>query len=109
MEIYSLSALERASHYKYVVILKHSKRCGISAMAEDALRSDWSWKEEDVELYHLDLLSHRDLSNEIAHRFQIDHHSPQLLLIRNGKLEDSVTHHAVRPEIIERWLAKRIA
>ncbi len=34
--------------------------------------------------YFLDLLNHRDVSNEIASRFSVLHQSPQILIIKEG-------------------------
>jgi len=46
----------------------------------------------NVPTYFLDLLAHRDISNEIAARFNVFHQSPQLLLIKEGKSVYDVSH-----------------
>jgi bacillithiol system protein YtxJ len=46
----------------------------------------------NVSTYLLDLLEHRDISNEIASRFGVYHQSPQLLLIKEGKSVYDVSH-----------------
>ena len=35
--------------------------------------------------HYLDLLNHRDISNDIAERFEVQHQSPQLIVIKDGK------------------------
>ena len=38
----------------------------------------------NADLYYLDLLNYRDVSNEVGYKFQVMHQSPQLLVLRNG-------------------------
>ena len=74
-----------------VLLFKHSTRCSISSMALNRLETRW---QDDVKIptYYLDLIIHRDISNEIESLFQIEHASPQVLLIKNGKCFYSSSH-----------------
>lgn len=38
-----------------------------------------------VKPYLLDLLTYRDISNQIAETYGVEHESPQVLVIQNGK------------------------
>ena len=67
-----------------VLLFKHSTRCSISSMALNRLETRWK-DEEKIPAYYLDLLNHRDISNEIETLFNVEHASPQVLLIKNGK------------------------
>ncbi|GGZ94009.1 bacillithiol system redox-active protein YtxJ [Algibacter mikhailovii] len=78
-----LNAIQEKSKTKTQVIFKHSTRCGISSMVMRHFVSTYNVTENDLDLYYLDLLNYREVSNEIAHRFQVMHESPQLLVIRN--------------------------
>ncbi len=74
---------EQSANGLTVLIFKHSTRCSISSMALNRLET--KWKENDkIPTYYLDLLAHRDLSDEIAAMYSIKHESPQILLIKNG-------------------------
>ena len=42
-------------------------------------------KPEAIDFYYLDLINHRPVSNKVTDLFQIDHESPQVLLIRDGQ------------------------
>ncbi|MFD2602084.1 bacillithiol system redox-active protein YtxJ [Flavobacterium suzhouense] len=75
-----------------VIIFKHSTRCGISRMALKNFEGHYSIDAENAKPYFLDLLAHRDISNEIASRFDVVHQSPQLILIKNGKAVYTVSH-----------------
>ncbi|MGZ5263119.1 MAG: monothiol bacilliredoxin BrxC family protein, partial [Kaistella sp.] len=54
---------------------------------------DLQFKEIDSEL--MLYLNHRDVSNAVAKRFGIEHESPQVWLIRNGKCIYSATHSEI--------------
>ncbi len=86
-----------ASREKPVLVFKHSTRCSISRMALDRLERSWqSGLEQSVAPYYLDLLNHRDISNEIAGSLSVEHQSPQLILVRDCRCIYSETHHAIR-------------
>ena len=79
-----------------VLIFKHSVRCGTSSMALNRLER--MWKEEDNQKlvpYFLDLIAHRDVSREVESRFGIEHESPQVLIIQNGKCIYSESHSGI--------------
>lgn len=75
-----------------VVIFKHSTRCSISRMALKTFEREYAIEEGKAKPYFLDLLEHRDISNEIASRFDVQHQSPQLILIKNGKAVYNTSH-----------------
>lgn len=86
-----LDELVAFSNEKPAVIFKHSTRCSVSRFALKQFEKEFDLKEE-VDAYFLDLLEHRDISNEIASRFGVYHQSPQLLLIKEGKSVYDVSH-----------------
>jgi bacillithiol system protein YtxJ len=79
------------SNEKPAVIFKHSTRCSVSRFALKQFENEFDL-EDKVDAYFLDLLEHRDISNEIASRFGVYHQSPQLLLIKEGKSVYDVSH-----------------
>lgn len=86
-----LDEIEALSNEKPVVIFKHSTRCSISRMALKQFENEFDLG-GTVDVYFLDLLEHRAISNEIANRFSVYHQSPQLLLIQEGKCVYDVSH-----------------
>ena len=86
-----LNEIMDLSHEQPVVIFKHSTRCSISRMALKQFENEFDL-EGSVTPYFLDLLNHRDISNEIATRFDVYHQSPQLLLIKEGKSIYDASH-----------------
>lgn len=86
-----LNEIMELSHQQPVVIFKHSTRCSISRMALKQFENEFDL-EGSVTPYFLDLLNHRDISQEIATRFDVYHQSPQLLLIKEGKSVYDASH-----------------
>ncbi len=87
------------SRQQPVLVFKHSTRCSISVMALD--RINRSWKPENgnsISAWYLDLLNYREISNQIAADTGVEHQSPQLLMIKDGKCVKSETHQAIRLE-----------
>ncbi|MBS1594881.1 MAG: bacillithiol system redox-active protein YtxJ [Bacteroidetes bacterium] len=94
-DIGQLDEIIRDSARMPVAIFKHSTRCSISAMVKRALERDWTASADTLPVYYLDLIAFRPISNEIARRFEVIHESPQMLLIKEGK----VAYHASHSEI----------
>lgn len=72
------------------VIFKHSTRCSISSMAKTRLEK--AEAPEGIDFYHLDLIRHRELSNQVATDFDVWHESPQVLLIEKGECSYDESH-----------------
>ncbi|MBX2845825.1 MAG: bacillithiol system redox-active protein YtxJ [Saprospiraceae bacterium] len=81
-----------------VLIFKHSTSCGISHAAHHHLEKNTPKLAEVVEFYYLDLLRFRNISNQIAQDFNVIHQSPQILVLKNGKVSFHTSHHAIDAE-----------
>ncbi|QSE97891.1 bacillithiol system redox-active protein YtxJ [Fulvivirga lutea] len=84
-----LKAAINESEETPVLIFKHSTRCSISSMALNRLERSWS-ESEGIKPYYLDLIQFRSLSNQIASQLNVEHQSPQAILIKNK----AVVHHS---------------
>jgi bacillithiol system protein YtxJ len=93
-DLAQLDEIISLSNEKPVLIFKHSTRCGISRMALKQFENEFDLQ-DDIATYFLDLLNHRDVSNEIASRFNVAHQSPQMLIIKDRK----VVYHVSQSEI----------
>jgi len=90
-----LEELIIASKTKPVLLFKHSSSCGISAMVYKRFENGLQDKHDLYYYYFLDLLRYRNISDLIAEKFQIMHQSPQLILIKNGIVEDHSSHYGI--------------
>jgi bacillithiol system protein YtxJ len=95
--------IDEISATKSVVIFKHSTRCSISRMALKQFETEFQFPEEKINWYLLDLLNHRDLSNEIASRYHVVHQSPQIVVIRNGKAVFNESHDSISAEDLKQF------
>ena len=89
-----LDEIAKLSLGKTQVIFKHSTRCGISSMVMNQFVAAFDL-DINLDLYYLDLLSYRDVSNETGYKFQVMHQSPQLLIIKNGVVVAHASHGAI--------------
>ncbi|MEE9349858.1 MAG: bacillithiol system redox-active protein YtxJ [Flavobacteriaceae bacterium] len=80
---------------KKQVIFKHSTRCGVSGMVIKQFEKQFTALDSDVDLYFLDLLRFRDISNAVASKFNVIHQSPQLIVIKNKKVIAHDSHHGL--------------
>ena len=99
-DVLQLQEIEAISNERPVVIFKHSTRCSISRMALKQFEREFDLN-ETVDAYFLDLIAHRDISNEIAQKFGVYHESPQLILIKNGKAIYDVSHSDINAEALK--------
>ena len=88
-----LDDIKEKSKTKPQVIFKHSTRCSISSMAKSRLEKSDELK--TAEFYHLDLIANRSLSSKIAKDFDVNHESPQVLVIKNGKCVYDESHYGI--------------
>lgn len=97
-----LTEIEEVSKTQPVLIFKHSTRCPISSSA--LMRMQNGWKEEDAantKPYILDLINYRNISMAIADKFNVEHESPQVLLIKNGKSVYTESHYGISFEDLQ--------
>lgn len=99
-----LDIIEKTSFEKPVAIFKHSTTCGISRMSWNLFQKNYKISNDKMELYYLDLLAHRSISNEIALRFEVVHQSPQLIVIKDGKAIHHSSHESIDALILERFI-----
>jgi bacillithiol system protein YtxJ len=91
-----LEQLKSESFKAPVLIFKHSTRCGTSALVIDKLERRWDETETSgIQAYYLDLIRHRDLSNQIEREFGVYHESPQVIIIHHGKAVYDASHFLI--------------
>ena len=94
-----IAELVQRSNQKPQLIFKHSTRCSISSMAKSRLER--AAAPQDIDFYFLDLLKYRNISRRIEMDFSVNHESPQVLLIKNGKCIYDESHSGISMDEIE--------
>ena len=77
------------------LIFKHSTRCSISRYVLSDFIAHFTFSSDEIEAHYLDLLSYREISNQIAEQLEVIHQSPQILLIKNGKVVVYASHEGI--------------
>ena len=98
-----LELLEIQSQIQPVLIFKHSTRCSISRFALKQFENEFDLQDK-IAHYFLDLLNHRDISNEIAFQFNVQHQSPQILLLKNRAVEYHTSHENIDATELKKYL-----
>lgn len=101
-----LEEIIKISIAKPVLIFKHSSRCGVSRMVLKNFESDYSISETEIDMYFLDLLEYKSLSNDISEKFKVVHQSPQVLVIKNGAVIYHASHNVINSEDLETIINK---
>jgi len=98
-----LEQIDADSHSNVQLIFKHSTTCPISYMAKNRVEANWNLSE--VTAHYLDLKVYRDVSAAIADRYGVQHESPQIIAIKNGKAIYNESHLDISVEEIASKLA----
>ena len=102
-----LDEIQQASKENVVLIFKHSTRCSISRAALDRFERNWSVEDlKNVKPYYLDLIANRTVSNQVAQVFNVDHESPQVLIIKDGKSVYDRSHLEIDYKSIKSFISK---
>jgi bacillithiol system protein YtxJ len=104
-DLAQLAEIQQESLNQHVLIFKHSRSCSTSRMSLDRLQRNWNPSEmQGVKPYFLDLLSYREISNSIAAMFGVQHESPQVIVIKNGKPIFNCSHFEIDYQQIKKAL-----
>ena len=90
-----LEEIKVQSKSETILIFKHSTRCGISRMVIKQFENLFDESMQNLKVYYLDLLSYRNISDEVGYRFQVLHQSPQLLIIKNEVAVAVASHYDI--------------
>lgn len=103
-DLTQISEVITRSYEKTVVIFKHSTRCNISRFALDNFEADYHFSSEQMAPFYLDLIAFREISNEISRKFGIEHQSPQIIVIKNGRAVFAASHESIDAALLERFV-----
>lgn len=90
-----INIIKELSKSETILIFKHSTRCGISKMVIKRFEKLFEISMSNIKVYYLDLLSYRNISDEVGYIFQVQHQSPQLLIIRNKVAVKHASHYDI--------------
>lgn len=88
------------SYGNKVVIFKHSTRCHISKRVLKNFEKQVKKSDKEAIYYFLDLLSYRSISDAIAERLEVQHQSPQMIVVENGIAVRNASHQNISLDIL---------
>lgn len=88
------------SYGNKVVIFKHSTRCHISKRVLKNFEKQVKKSDKEAIYYFLDLLSYRSISDAIAERLEVQHQSPQMIVVQNGIAVRDASHQNISLDIL---------
>lgn len=97
-ELQSIEELNRAleaSTGRLVLIFKHSLTCPISSRAYREFQAHLDEAEPQVNYHLITVQTARAVSNEAAAQLQIEHESPQAILVRDGREIWNASHFEI--------------
>jgi bacillithiol system protein YtxJ len=103
-DLTQISEVITRSYERTVVIFKHSTRCSISRFALDRFERDYHFTVEQMTAFYLDLIAFREISNEVSRKFGIEHQSPQIIVIKNGRAVFSASHESIDAALLGRFV-----
>jgi bacillithiol system protein YtxJ len=107
-ELTSISQLHdilKKSSTKTIILFKHSTKCNISKGVLLQFQKEWDSKNKNVELYYLDLIRYRDVSNAIEKKLVLKHESPQIIVIKNEKVIYSESHKKIEAKKVKKIIS----
>jgi bacillithiol system protein YtxJ len=106
-QIEQLVDVDVQSHQMPVVVFKHSTRCSISSAALSRLERSWNDADmSEVQTYYLDLIAYRTTSNAVADHYEVEHQSPQVLVIKKGECIYNESHMGIDYDELKQVILK---
>ncbi len=90
-----LEEIKSSETNNLILLFKYSTRCGVNRIVLSRFEKSTNFNSKNVAFYYLDLVKYNNLSNAIATQFNITHQSPQLLVIKRGKVIAHYSHHNI--------------
>lgn len=90
----TVSDLIDESKKTFVLIFKHSPRCGISSMVLNQFKNQIP-SDTKAKFYLLNVIQNRDFSSQLAKDLNVVHESPQLIVLKDAQVINESSHSAI--------------
>lgn len=97
-----LRAFEEKSDMTTVYLFKHSPRCGISSMILNQFKSSLP-EELKNNVGLVNVVNQSELSRHLAQKYNVQHKSPQVLVLSGKKVVDTASHSGINQLQINRF------
>lgn len=100
----SVTQMLEESEERPVLVYKHSVSCPISGYAWHEVQNCLEPGDDAPACYRVTVQYHPDLSRDIALMLDVIHHTPQIIIVRNGKARYVASHWQIRKQTLQRAL-----
>lgn len=100
-----IDQLKEVSNEKAVLIFKNSPRCYISKFSLKNFERSFT-NPTHTDCYMVDVVANRAESQYIASLFNVEHQSPQLLIVYKGQVVFHTSHESIDPQQTEKLLLR---
>jgi bacillithiol system protein YtxJ len=94
--IAQLNEADALSHRERVFVFKFTPGCPIDIIVNLLLGREWNRNLMNMKIYMVNPAINKDISDKISEQYNIMHHSPQCLIIENGKCIYSQSNGKIR-------------
>jgi len=95
--------LERSLHGP-ILLYKHSRSCPISGHAWYQIQECLEFSEDPPICYRVTVQYQPELSRSIAESLDVVHHTPQLIILRDGRASYVASHWQIRKQALQHAL-----
>lgn len=88
------------------IFFKHSTLCPVSARARREMDNYLKNKPDDIDFELIDVISNRGRSDEIAQEYDVEHESPQVIVVDGNNVIWTGSHREVTEENLNQAIAK---
>lgn len=99
-----IQAMLEKSRDQQVLLYKHSASCPISAYAWYEVKDCLDRGGQSPVCYRVTVQLHPEVSRGIAAALEVIHHTPQVIIVRDGKASYVASHWQIRKQTLQRAL-----
>ncbi|MDZ7691939.1 MAG: bacillithiol system redox-active protein YtxJ [Balneolaceae bacterium] len=99
-ELGDVETILQKSNEKPQLIYKHSHRCSVCFLAKEELEGVADEINDIADLYMVNVIHERDLSNRIASELNVRHESPQVIIVKDREVRWKGSHWEVKGDEI---------
>lgn len=103
-EIGTLHDFDALFNGELAIVFKHSATCSISWMALAEV-SEFLKRQPQAPVYLIPVRKRRDIAKHAADRSGIEHASPQILIVRRGRVVADASHEAITADFLAEAVA----
>ena len=100
----TIDFIESLENYEFTLIFKHSPRCIISRIVLERFENNYDIKFSYIKFFKINVIDQRKLSTTISTLYNVQHESPQILLIKDNECFYHESHESIHFKTLKSYL-----